>query len=71
MPTITRLVRKTAMFSGQVVAVTVSDYLEKNAIEEPREMGADLADWVVRERISSCQTTYDMVMKGNGSTSSL
>ena len=54
MPTITRLVRKTAMFSGQVVAVTVSDYLEKNAIEEPREMGADLADWVVRERISSC-----------------
>lgn len=71
MPTITRLVRKTAMFSGQVVAVTVSDYLEKNAIEEPREMGADLADWVVRERISSCQTTHDMVMKGNGSTSSL
>ena len=71
MPTITRLVRKTAMFSGQVVAVTVSDYLEKNAIEEPREMGADLADWVVRERISSCQTTKDILMKGNGSNSSL
>lgn len=30
--------------------ITVSDYLEKNATPELREMGADLADWVVVER---------------------
>ena len=30
--------------------ITVSDYLEKNATQQQREMGADLADWVVEER---------------------
>ena len=30
--------------------ITVSDYLEKNATPQQREMGADLADWVVEER---------------------
>ena len=32
--------------------ITVSDYLEKNATAELREMGADLADWVV-ERLAT------------------
>ena len=32
--------------------ITVSDYLEKNATPELREMGADLADWVVEERMA-------------------
>ena len=27
----------------------MSDHLEKNAIPQQREMGADLADWVVKE----------------------
>lgn len=27
--------------------ITVSDYLEKNATPQQREMGADLANWVV------------------------
>lgn len=31
--------------------ITVSDYLEKNATPQQREMGADLADWVVEERL--------------------
>ena len=31
--------------------ITVSDYLEKNATPQQREMGADLADWVVEERM--------------------
>ena len=31
--------------------ITVSDYVEKNASPELREMGADLADWVVVERL--------------------
>ena len=31
--------------------ITVSDYLEKNATPQQREMGADLADWVVVERM--------------------
>ena len=30
--------------------ITVSDYLEKNATPQQREMGADLADLVVEER---------------------
>ena len=30
--------------------ITVSDYLKKNATPQQREMGADLADWVVEER---------------------
>ena len=30
--------------------ITVSDYLEKNATPQQREMGADLADWVVEEK---------------------
>ena len=30
-------------------SITVSDYLEKNATPQQREMGADLADWVVKE----------------------
>ena len=32
--------------------ITVSDYLEKNATPQQREMGADLADLVVEERMS-------------------
>ena len=32
--------------------ITVSDYLEKNATPQQRKMGADLADWVVEERIA-------------------
>ena len=32
-------------------SITVSDYLEKNATPQQREMGADLADLVVEERI--------------------
>ena len=32
--------------------ITVSDYLEKNASPELREMGADLADLVVEERMA-------------------
>ena len=32
--------------------ITVSDYLEKNATPQQREMGADLADWVVEERMA-------------------
>ena len=31
--------------------ITVSDYLEKNATPQQREMGADLADLVVEERM--------------------
>ena len=31
--------------------ITVSDYLEKNATPQQREIGADLADWVVEERM--------------------
>ena len=31
--------------------ITVSDYLEKNATPQQREMGADLADLVVEERL--------------------
>ena len=30
--------------------ITVSDYLEKNSTQQQREMGADLADWMVEER---------------------
>ena len=30
--------------------ITVSDYLEKNATPQQREIGADLADWVAEER---------------------
>ena len=30
--------------------ITVSDYLEKNATPQQREIGADLADWMVEER---------------------
>ena len=29
----------------------MSEYLEKNATPQQREMGADLADWVVEERM--------------------
>ena len=32
--------------------ITVSDYLEKNATPQQREMGADLADFVVEERMA-------------------
>ena len=32
--------------------ITVSDFLEKNATPQQREMGADLADWVVEERMA-------------------
>ena len=32
--------------------ITVSDYLEKNATPQQREMGADLADLVVEERMA-------------------
>ena len=31
--------------------IIVSDYLEKNATAQQREMGADLADWVVEEKM--------------------
>ena len=31
--------------------ITVSDYLEKDVTPQQREMGADLADWVVKERM--------------------
>ena len=31
--------------------ITVSDYLEKNATPQQREIGADLADWVVEDRM--------------------
>ena len=31
--------------------ITVSDYREKNSTPQQREMGADLADWVVEERL--------------------
>ena len=30
--------------------INVSDYLEKNDTPQQREMGADLADWVMEER---------------------
>ena len=30
----------------------MSEYLEKNATPQQREMGADLADWVVEERMA-------------------
>ena len=33
-----------------LLEITVSDYLEKNATPQQREMGADLADWVMEER---------------------
>ena len=33
-------------------SITVSDYLEKNANPQQREMGADLADLVVEERMA-------------------
>ncbi|MGN1219369.1 MAG: hypothetical protein ACI4TU_00325 [Candidatus Cryptobacteroides sp.] len=39
------------LFGEHLLDITVSDYLEKNATEEQREMGADLADWVVEERL--------------------
>ena len=32
--------------------ITVSDYLEKNATPQQREIGADLADWVAEERMT-------------------
>lgn len=32
--------------------ITVSDYLEKNATPQQREMGADLADWVMENRMA-------------------
>ena len=32
--------------------ITVSDYLEKNATPQQREMGADLADLVVEEMVA-------------------
>ena len=32
--------------------ITMSDYLEKNATPQQREMGADLADLVVEERMA-------------------
>ena len=32
--------------------ITVSDYLEKNATPQQREMGADLVDLVVEERMA-------------------
>ena len=32
--------------------IIVSDYLEKNATPQQREMGADLADFVVEERMA-------------------
>ena len=32
--------------------ITVSDCLEKNATSQQRKMGADLADWVVEERMA-------------------
>ena len=31
--------------------ITMSDYLEKNATPQQRELGADLADFVVEERM--------------------
>ena len=31
--------------------ITVSDYLEKNTTPQQREMGVDMADWVVEERM--------------------
>lgn len=34
-----------------LLGITVSDYLEKNATPQQREMGADLADLVVEERM--------------------
>ena len=34
-----------------LLEITVSDYLEKNATPQQREMGADLADLVVEERM--------------------
>ena len=36
--------------------ITVSDYLEKNATPQQREMGADLADLVVEERMEEGKT---------------
>ena len=33
-------------------SLTVSDYLEKNATPQQREMGADLEDWVVKVRMA-------------------
>ena len=32
-------------------SIAVSDYLEKNATPQQREIGADMADWVVEERM--------------------
>ena len=37
--------------------ITVSDYLEKNATPQQREMGADLADLVVEERMVEGEET--------------
>ena len=37
--------------------ITVSDYLEKNATPQQREMGADLADLVVEERMAEGEET--------------
>ena len=34
-----------------LLEITVSDWLEKNATPQQREMGADLADLVVEERM--------------------
>ena len=36
--------------------ITVSDYLEKNATPQQREMGADLANLVVEERMAEGKT---------------
>ena len=38
--------------------ITVSDYLEKNATPQQREMGADLADLVVEERMAEGEAKW-------------